>query len=403
MVYNTTSHVGFVSEANSGRGTVGILWQCLTAIFLCICTVLHLDVPPRPMPRSRSLLRSTTWLLIGLLVPELMCLKAVYEFFAARKLVRVVIAQERQNISMKQAHFLLWGGLRIIHQGRILKNSQIGTRILDEDHFSNEASKFLKVLLKYLPDDEDIDDRSKADVIAKFLACGQAFWFAAQILGRLVLHLDISLLEVATSAYVVLALVAYWAWLRKPYNIQKSRHIPLPFHIDGDIYSSAEPTRDAGPTRDYNPPWFRFDFAFLHMDSAANGNGWKVPFLAMSFFLFGGIHAAAWKYSFPTRFEMWMWRGSALILIGAAGYFMIEYTLTHQQDFEDAIARRYLTSRSGPWYRIIHPWFPYIVLVAWYVAARLFILVEIFISLRSAPVGIYKDLDWSRYVGHFGS
>lgn len=322
MVYNKTSHVGFVSQANSGRGTVGILWQCLTTIFLCICTVLHLDVPPRRIPRSRLLLRFAAWLLIGLLVPELMCLKAVYEFFAARKLVRVVENQEGQNISMKQAHFLLWGGLSIIHQGRILKSSQIGTLILNEDHFSDEASKFLKVLLEYLPDDEDIDDRSKADVIAKFLACGQAFWFAAQILGRLVLHLDISLLEVATSAYVVLALVAYWAWLYKPYNIQKSRHIPLPSLIDGEVYSSA------GPMRDY-----KFDFAFLHMDSAANGNGWKVPFLAMSFLLFGGTHAAAWKYSFPTRFEMRMWRCSALILVVVAGYFMIKYTLTHQQDF----------------------------------------------------------------------
>lgn len=121
------------------------------------------------------------------------------------------------------------------------------------------------------------------------------------------------------------------------------------------------------------------------------------------FSLFGGIHAAAWKYSFPTQFEMWMWRGSALILVVAAGYFMIVYTLTHQQDFEDTIAWKYLTSRSGPWHRIFDPWVRYIVLMAWYVAARLFILVEIFISLRSAPAGIYKDLDWSRYVGHFGS
>jgi hypothetical protein len=247
------------------------------------------------------------------------------------------------------------------------------------------------VLLECLPDDEDIDDRSKADVIAKFLACGQAFWFAAQILGRLVLYLDISLLEVATSAYVVLALVAYWAWLYKPYNIQKSRYIPLPSLIDGGVYSSA------GSMGDY-----KFDFAFLHMDSAANGNGWKVPFLAMSFLVFGGIHAAAWKYSFPTRFEMRMWRYSVLTLVVVAGYFMIKYTLPRQQDFEDAIVRRYLNSRNGLWYRIIRLWSPYIVAVASYVAARLFILVEIFISLRSAPAGIYKDLDWSRYVGHFG-
>jgi hypothetical protein len=395
MVYNTTSHVGFVSEANSGRGTVGILWQCLTAIFLCICTVLHLDVPPRHLPRSRSLLRSAAWLLIGLLVPELMCLKAVYEFFAARKLVRVVRAQERRNISMKQAHFLLWGALRITYNEWILKNSQIGTRILNEDHFSDEASELLQALLAHLPDDEDIDDRSKADVIAKFLACGQASWFAAQILGRLVLHLDISLLEVATGAYIVLALVAYSAWLHKPYNIQKSSLIPLPSHIDGRKYES-------GITKSYGSAWFRFDFAFLHMDSVANGDGWKVRFLGMSFFLFGGIHAAAWKYSFPTRFEMWMWRGSALILV-AAGFFMTMNTLNRRRDFEDTIARRYGILRSGPWYRIINQWFLYIVLVAWYVAARLFILVEIFISLRSAPAGIYKDLDWSRYVGHFGS
>ena len=54
---------------------------------------------------------------------------------------------------------------------------------------------------------EDIEDKSKADGLAKCLACIQAGWMAVQVIGRLVAGLQITLLEVNTLGHVLCALI----------------------------------------------------------------------------------------------------------------------------------------------------------------------------------------------------
>jgi hypothetical protein len=182
----TSTRVGFVLEPNAGRGTVGILWQCLATIFLCIYTCLRLNVPPRPLSRARAMLRYFMWIIIGIIVPELMYMKALGELIYAKILYKYLVLHNLGSLSIKQAHFLPWGCLRIEHKGQLLKSHRLlgwlYNVFADED--SEKSRRFLEFLLQQVPSDAIIYDRSKADAIAKVLSCLQALWVATQAIAR---------------------------------------------------------------------------------------------------------------------------------------------------------------------------------------------------------------------------
>lgn len=90
----------------------------------------------------------------------------------------------------------------------------------------------------------DILDKSKTDEIAKLLACVQALWMLTQVVGRLILRLPVTLLEVTTIGHGLCAIILYMLWWNKPRFIQ-------------------EPTRIEGE-------WMRPICAFMFMASRAS-------------------------------------------------------------------------------------------------------------------------------------
>ena len=77
----------------------------------------------------------------------------------------------------------------------------------------------------HLPDiaESFIEDKSKADNIAKFLVIVQAGWLLVQCIARVATHLPLTFLEIITSAHVICTLLMYLLWMKKPYDI----HEPL--------------------------------------------------------------------------------------------------------------------------------------------------------------------------------
>ena len=75
---------------------------------------------------------------------------------------------------------------------------------------------------------EDIVDKSKADNLSKMISVVQALWMLAQIIGRLVMDLPVTLLEVNTLAHVICALIIYILWWDKPKLINE------PTKLSGD-------------------------------------------------------------------------------------------------------------------------------------------------------------------------
>lgn len=81
--------------------------------------------------------------------------------------------------------------------------------------------------LRFLPNisKEDIEDKSKANQLAKTVICIQAVWFCVQCIARLVSKLSISLLELNTFAHAICTLLIYILWWDKPLDIEQPTKI----------------------------------------------------------------------------------------------------------------------------------------------------------------------------------
>lgn len=59
------------------RGTVILIWGCVTTIFACSWTILHLNVPALTDSAWTKLLRKTKWMFITIIFPEFILSKAI--------------------------------------------------------------------------------------------------------------------------------------------------------------------------------------------------------------------------------------------------------------------------------------------------------------------------------------
>jgi hypothetical protein len=74
-----------------------------------------------------------------------------------------------------------------------------------------------------LPDlsQAEINDKSKANHLAKTIICIQATWFIAQCISRMAQGLAISLLELSTFTHTLCTLITYGSWWDKPLGIEE--------------------------------------------------------------------------------------------------------------------------------------------------------------------------------------
>ncbi|KZV96319.1 hypothetical protein EXIGLDRAFT_765422 [Exidia glandulosa HHB12029] len=62
------------------RGTLNILWLCVSTLGLCVWNAVHPDVPHPGTPKWRVVGKRIWWLFVGLFMPELLVLTALGEF-----------------------------------------------------------------------------------------------------------------------------------------------------------------------------------------------------------------------------------------------------------------------------------------------------------------------------------
>lgn len=125
-------------------------------------------------------------------------------------------------------------------------------------------------------------------------------------------------------------------------------------------------------------------------DGSINGNRDKFgyPLLALVSFLYGCVHATSWKAHFPTYIEKLMWRVAVCVVAGGGivicGFVWLNLSLPYNS-----------------LYKIFHR--PLLASVAFFLAvARVFLVVESFISLRSLPLGAYSTVSWANLIPHIG-
>lgn len=109
--------------------------------------------------------------------------------------------------------------------------------------------------------------------------------------------------------------------------------------------------------------------------------------------IFGAIHCIAWNFSFPTHVEQTIWRVSALLAAIAPNAFTLFPMLadiesaTMQEGYDDFNVLRTLVMVC---FLGTFVYFP----------ARLYLLVEACISLRSLPPSALENVKWTSFIPH---
>ena len=212
--------------------------------------------------------------------------------------------------------------------------------------------------------EQDILDRSKADWFLKSLALVQVIWFITQVIGRAAQGLSVTTLELFTLGVISCALFMYMAWWKKPFDVR------MPFII-----------RSGKALPDGYEPYARIGFSDLSLDSL---DAERKIFLSVTCLctVFGAIHLLGWQFHFPTEVESWLWRASSIAcvvipLAALAGFFWELWDSKYGEGIVFAIG-------------------------GLYVLCRLYMLVEMFVSLRAVPADVYKTPQWSQYFPSFG-
>jgi hypothetical protein len=74
---------GWIAEP-SGRGTAGLLYNCLLTIFLCVWSALHIPIPKRNASWWQNLLYKARLALLAIIAPEVIFYNAVEWYFFIR-------------------------------------------------------------------------------------------------------------------------------------------------------------------------------------------------------------------------------------------------------------------------------------------------------------------------------
>ncbi|KIL86673.1 hypothetical protein FAVG1_09929 [Fusarium avenaceum] len=114
--------------------------------------------------------------------------------------------------------------------------------------------------------------------------------------------------------------------------------------------------------------------------------------------IYGGVHMAAWGWSFPSYPEEIIWKFSCLSIVSSVPALILIISLTTLVAKEDLSDSEILSGSNLfdiPYVVIL------LILLLGYLFVRVFIIVESFISLRRASVGVFVSSEWIELFPHF--
>jgi hypothetical protein len=168
--------------------------------------------------------------------------------------------------------------------------------------------------------EEEIDDKSNGDSLAKFLACVQVGWQIVQLLIRWGKHLPASQLEVVTVAYSLLTFFIYIMNWSKPQDVDTPCIVSaLRYPTIEELIALAEvgPSYVAGAFAgfEYAIPEHAVHSNFEKGDRMDGGVSSWLGGIGGGL-IFGALHCAAWNFNFPSTVESLLWKISSLITTG---------------------------------------------------------------------------------------
>ncbi|KAK5158645.1 hypothetical protein BJ546DRAFT_119971 [Cryomyces antarcticus] len=380
-------HVGFVQDANF-RSTFDLVWSCLVTMALCTWTVQRPSVPSPSDSDSKVLLRKAAWAALTVAAPDALTLIAAEEFFGAREQVKRFHEHGYAWWTMSHAFFGYMGGYVLVYEDR-------RRTIVMEDQilWLKEHEGFV---VETIPA-KDIAGLAHVDGLSKTITLMQLSYFLLSCLGRAIQHLDFSLFEVETLSFITTTLFTLFFWWHKPGDAETRYPIHAPALSKSTVDMMLQCTAYSGRPKQLDT-WLRARMRLpswnfpIHLAEGMATNIALAPLVALSF---GAWQYAAWHYSFPTPTEQLLFRIACVLSLALPGLFVAAqvgvFVLLHFYFGSAAFATSLFSRRLSA-----------LAVGAWlYVLVRLFVMVEILVSLRSVPAGVYGVVQWSSYLPHF--
>lgn len=240
---------------------------------------------------------------------------------------------------------------------------------------------------------DDINDKSKTDSFARVVSVTQITWIVVQVLARVTRRLAVSQLEIAVVALSSCATMIYILQWKKPKNILVPYTVlkfsgPIPVKItqkESIIEKGASNLRTffsaATVVRSLLQENGRPIPNDVVPESLAGGN--EILYfglgLVLGSSLFGGIHVAAWNFTFPTKVELILWRVASIYCTIILVLFLVLLVLLDRFEWFAAQTVKLVSSL--------------------YVLARVFMIVEMFRTLCFLPPDAYTST-WATNIPH---
>ncbi|KAI5839464.1 hypothetical protein DFP73DRAFT_483878, partial [Morchella snyderi] len=227
-----------------GRGTVGILVSCTATYIFCIWTSIHPNIMPETTKTCRTFYKMVLTFVSIVLPPGIMVC-AMGELYDACQVLKAWNKKredwKRDNIideiddsnalGLDGAFFIVMGGF-VVQKVEVPKQSTtplgLSRAAARKTRPSDATGIYWSTLtpegfIDYLEagdirpgsfEKRDMDDKGKANMIAKIFAFTQALWMIVQAFARWrdQRHLPLSLLEVHVIIQVVCTSVIYACW-----------------------------------------------------------------------------------------------------------------------------------------------------------------------------------------------
>lgn len=117
-------------------------------------------------------------------------------------------------------------------------------------------------------------------------------------------------------------------------------------------------------------------------------------------FCYGGIHAAAWNDYFPTSVEKWIWRASASYISFCGGLWVVLNFVVTKYPRLNSFWEHWMDGEKS-WLQSVGLGIVVFLCGFSLILARVFIVLEAFISIRELPEGAYWTPQWTNVFPHF--
>lgn len=204
----------------SDRGTIEIIWSCISTIFLCCWTALCLNIPGEDEKFTHLVIRKARWMVLTIFCPEILLTFPLGQWASARRSVQDFAQSGHPQWKSCHAFFADMGGV-------VLQSP-------DYPPFPVNAKQLhWLVTEQYIAypniDKNLIGDKNKADTFTRTITIVQTAWFLAQSIGRVCQGLPLTTFELATIIFVLCTLPTFFCWFNKPLDIR------TPIVVDIDV------------------------------------------------------------------------------------------------------------------------------------------------------------------------